>query len=98
MSKHRLKAVFKAYIADELKKLVSPCSLLGNDYFFIVGSCLPKDNVLLSVKDSYFPQKLSKLVEAECSIKFFLREKGIKLDLVLFNTAVDELFTEMFKD
>lgn len=97
LSQTKLKSIFKTYIVEELKKYVTPNSITSGDYYFIIGSCLPKNNILLSYKDGYFPAKLDKLINCNYNIKYFLKEKGIKIDLVAFNTLVDEIFIEFFK-
>lgn len=97
-TKSKLKSVFRAYIKTELKKYITPNSANNGNYYFIIGSCCPKDNILLQYKDATFPKKLLKLLQSDYHIKYYIKEKDIKLDLVFFNSIFDELFCEFFKD
>ena len=78
------------YIVDELKKHVKPVDVLKSDMYFIIGSCFPASNFLLKYKLSnvYFPAKLEKFIEDNSSIKYVLKEKDIKVDILAFNNAV----------
>ena len=93
-----LKKIFREYLCDELKKYVKPNSVVGADYSFIIGSCIPKDNILLDIQTGYFPEKLKKIINSNYNIKYFLKEKDIKIDLVFFNTMLEDMFLEFFKD
>ena len=57
---------------------------------------MPNDNILLKFKDSYFPEKLNKVLSSPHQIKYVLKEKDIKIDLVYFNAIFIEIFNEMF--
>lgn len=96
---NKLEKIFKKYIKLELKKYVKPYDILNLNYYFIIGSCLPKDNILLKYKnDKYFPQKLNKLINSNYNIKYYLKEKDIKLDLVKFNTLFINIYNYLFKE
>lgn len=92
------KKIFKEYLCDELRKYVKPNSVVGADYYFIIGACVPKDNILLDIQSGYFPEKLRKIISNNYNIKYFLKEKDIKIDLVFFNTMLEDLFIEFFKN
>jgi len=59
----------------------------------VIGSCYPKDNLLLDFKDDkYFPRKLASLIENRPSLKWLLSETDIEIDIDLMN----ELFIDVF--
>ena len=97
LNKAQLKVIFKTYLKEELLQYVRPYSIVSPDYFLIIGACQPKDNLLLNYKDGYFPDKLSRLINSDFWIKYVLKEKDIKLDLVKFNQTASEIFQELFK-
>ena len=92
------KKIFREYLCNELKKYVKPNAIVNSDYYFIIGSCIPKNNILLDIQSGYFPEKLKKIINSDYSIKYFLKEKDIKIDLVFFNTMLEDLFLEFFKN
>ena len=68
-------------------------------YFLIIGACYPKQNLLLKYSNSsYFPEKLKKLLSSELSLKYLVREKNVKIDLLKFNEIFVEIFVDFFKD
>ena len=59
----------------------------------MIGSCYPKDNLLLEFKDdSFFPARLSKMLEDKPSIKWLMRESDIEIDISLFNELLIDIF------
>lgn len=94
--KTQLKKIFKAYLAEELKCVIRPYSIIKPEYFIIIGSCQPKDNILLNYKEAYFPEKLNKLINSDFQLKYLLKEKDIKLDLIRFNSIFIDIFNELF--
>lgn len=96
INKSKIKQLFKNYIFDELKLYIKPYSIIEPNYYFIIGACLPKNNLLLKYKTKYFPNKLSKLIDSEFQIQYFLKEHDIKLDLVKFNQIILDIFQDFF--
>lgn len=96
--KARLKKIFKQYIIDELKTLIVPYSILSPNYFLILGACTPKNNILLKnqSQSKYFPEKLTKLINSDFELKYILKEKDIKLDLIYFNSIFSDIFNDFF--
>lgn len=47
--------------------------------------------------DKYFPEKLNKVINADFIVKYLLKEKDIKIDLIKFNTVCIDLFNHFFK-
>lgn len=92
-----MKKTLTLYIVDELKNYISPFSLENRDYYFIIGSCNPCDNILLKFKDDrYFPEKLTRLINSDYPVKYVLKEKDIKLNLVRMNQIFVEIFNDFF--
>ena len=96
MSASKLKRVFREYVCDEIRKHIAPSSLTCTDCSFIIGSCLPKRNLLLDL-NCKLPAKLQKLIDADYAVKYVLKEKDIKIDLVQFNSVFEDLFNDFFK-
>lgn len=96
--KTKLKKIFKTYIIDEIRSFIKPYSILNPSYFLIIGACEPKNNILLTSKTEYFPDKLYKLIDNKYSLKYILKEKDIKIDLVRFNSIFIDIFNELFLD
>lgn len=99
ISKSEFKKIFVELVIKELKTFVRPFDLTAPDYYVIIGACNPKDNLLLKYKDdSYFPQKLQKLIDDDFSLKYLLKHKDVKIDLRQFNEVCVEIFNDFFKD
>ena len=82
---------------DELLKHIKPISILEPNFYFIIGACEPSKNILLQFKDDkYFPEKLNKIINSEFQLKYILKEKDIKIDLVRFNEMAIDLFNKLF--
>lgn len=98
-SRQKLKKFFKSSIENEIASLAPKWSLQDPSCLVIVGSCIPRDNILLSFKDKktcYFPDKLERMLEDQPTVKWILSEDGIQLDLLEFNRMLCELFDELF--
>jgi hypothetical protein len=99
MNKGKLLKIFKQYIKDILLCYIVKYDRLKPNYFFIIGSCLPKDNLLLQFKNKkYFPKKLDLLLNNDNIIKYVLKEKDIDIDIIKFNAAIIELSNSFFND
>lgn len=87
----------KNSIIDLLKQHVLTYNRLKPEYYLIIGSCLPKNNILLSFKnDSYFPKKISNFLENNDQIKYLLKEKDIDINILKFNNICNKLFNDFF--
>lgn len=92
-----LQKTFAQYLKDELLKHIKPISILEPNFYFIIGACEPSKNILLQFKDDkYFPEKLNKIINSEFQLKYILKEKDIKIDLVRFNEMAIDLFNKLF--
>lgn len=97
IGKTKLLSMFKRLIFLELQQLITKYDRLHPNYYFIIGSCLPKNNLLLNFKDDkYFPKKLSKLLSSEYNIKYLLKEKDIDINILQFNDMCIELANQLF--
>lgn len=91
--KSKIKKLFKGYIIEELKNHISEYSFSNPDYYIIIGSCLPKDNILLKYKqDNYIPEKIYKIMDREPLLRYYLKENDIHIDIMMFNEIFEELF------
>ena len=71
----------------------------SNSLCIVIGSCYPKDNLLLSFKDNrYFPKKLSGLIESRPALKYILKEDDIDVDIGCLNQMFNGSFCKMFAD
>ncbi len=99
MNVGKLEGEFKKYLKEVLLQYAKPYSLDAPNYWLIIGACMPKNNILLDCKkDQYFPAKLQSTIDATWQIKWLLKEKDIKIDIVKFNEACISLFNKMFKN
>lgn len=95
--KKKLHDTLMSYIIDEIKKHTTPYDVLDLKRYVIIGSCFPKDNILLRYKDNtYFPKKLDKLLSSEYQIKYLIKETDIKLNIVEINSIIIDIFNELF--
>ena len=91
--KSKIKKLFKSYIVEELKNHITKYSISSPDYYIIIGSCFPKDNILLKYKqDNYIPEKIFKIIDKEPLLKYYLKEHDIRVDIMMFNDVFEELF------
>lgn len=97
-SRSKLQRIFIALLKEVMLQYVKPYDVLDANYYFILGSCMPKDNLLLKFKDGYFPEKLNSVIDGKLQLKYLLKEHDIKLDMVLFNQVFIDIFTKFFED
>ncbi len=97
MSISQLLSAFKRHVAAVIKQYAAPYTVDAPSYWLVIGACMPKDNILLKCKNGqYFPAKLQKLIDSPWQIKWLLKEKDIKIDIVKFNDACIQLFNKCF--
>lgn len=73
-------SILKKLVIQELKNVVTKHDKLHPEYYLVIGSCVPEDNLLLEFRDSkHFPEKLDMLVKT--GLKYLLREKDIDIDI-----------------
>lgn len=95
ISKSKLKTMFKQTAVDVLKEVVEKQDLLHLKHYLIIGACMPKDNLVLSICKCEFPAK-DKLLNAKYQVKYLLKEQDIKIDNVLFNQVCIDVFNDFF--
>ena len=97
-------SISKAKLQAELEKCINTTvdevtsAFCGkDDVLVVIGSCWPKDNLLLEFKDSkYFPAKLQKLLDTKPALKWLLAEKDIDIGIDLLNELLVNLFNKRF--
>jgi hypothetical protein len=94
--KSKLIEIFRRLVSDEIKKHVRIFDVTKPEYFFIIGGCNPKDNILLYHKSKTFPEKLKRLVDSDKNLKYILRESDVSIDIEAFNAVFDSIFNELF--
>lgn len=93
-----IKKLFVQYISEEIKYLITPYSNDNPNYYFIIGSCSPKNNLLMKYRDKgYFPLKLYNMIKMKYDIKYFIKEKDISINIIKFNEVLIEIFNDLFK-
>lgn len=93
IAKNKLIKIFRKYIVDEIKGHITEYSISDLNYYIIIGSCFPKDNILLKYKqDNYIPEKIFNIIEKYPNIRYFLKETDIHVDLMLFNDVFENVF------
>lgn len=92
----KLAKAFEQCLRDTMLEFIKP-STVSYDKFIVIGSCWPKDNLLLKLRDSsYFPVKLDKMIKDKPGIKYLLKEKDICIDTELINSIFIDTFNKMF--
>ena len=97
LSRSAIEKIFAKYLKEELTQLIKPYSLIEPNFYLIIGACIPKDNLLLKYKDASFSKKLEKTISENTTLKYILKEKDIKLDILKFNAAFISLFNKLFR-
>lgn len=97
ISRSGLKKILRDLILSTVKKVVLEAEDSCCSYWFLIGGCYPKNNLILKFRDpsGYFPAKLAKFIEEKPTIRWILIEKDIKLDFELLNELFSELFSEL---
>ena len=68
----------------------------GMDFFFVIGSCCPGENVLLNHLEP--GNKLKRLIDTNPDIRYFLVEDDIRLDMRLFNSVFERIFVKFMSE
>lgn len=97
-SKSKLYEIVEKYFIDVVDSIVNDYDILNLKYYFIIGSCMPKNNILLEFRreNEYFPMKLDRLLKSDNNVKYVLKENDIKIDIMMFNSIFIELFNKFF--
>jgi hypothetical protein len=85
-----VKNVLKLLEEEECKK--------PDDILVVLSPCLPKDNVLMSLKKSLVSSKLRMFIEEHPDVKWLLREKDIDIDIKLLNEAASKSASKMMSE
>ena len=95
-SKTKLQQEVETCIDTALSSIISKFGD-KDDVFLVIGSCYPKDNLLLSFKDDiYFPKKLSALIAENPALKWLMVEKDVEIGIDLFNELAMNVFNRRF--
>lgn len=99
ISRTKLKNFFKKSLLEKIDSISKPWSSLEPSCLVLVGSCFPRDNIILKFRDEqeYFPVKLNTVLSEKPSLKWILRERGIKLDIQEINSILVALFDELLE-
>lgn len=88
-----LVGIFTKYVKEELGKYVTDSEM---DFFFVIGSCCPGENVLLNHLEP--GNKLKRLIDSNPDIRYFLVEDDIRLDMRLFNSVFERIFVKFMSE
>ena len=95
-SKAKLQAELDKCINDVVNE-VRDAYCRKDDVLVVIGSCWPRDNLLLEFKDyGYFPAKLQKLIDTKPALKWILSERDIDISIDLLNELLVSLFNKRF--
>lgn len=95
-TRQALKKMLEECVSCRLKSLVVPSSKT-NDKYILIGSCYPRDNMILKFKTkAYFPKKLDDILSKMPTLKWVMKEHDIEVDISLVNDILVETFNEMF--
>ena len=96
VSEQTLKKIFLGYVKDELGQIVSGYKNSSPEFYFILGSCFPGENILLEFGGR--APKLRKLIEIIPDVTYFLKESDIRMDMRMVNSALDGIFSKFMKE
>lgn len=96
ISESELKRIFLSYVKDEISKYVKEYKESSPEFLFVIGSCYPGDNKLLSFGGK--APKLRKLIEIIPDITYFLKEQDIELDMRMVNSVFYSIFSKFMKE
>ena len=98
ISRSELYDMMQQIIVTTIKDTIEPYDVSDLKYYFIIGACYPKDNLLLNYRyDAYFPMKLSKIIYADKSPKYILRERDIVIDMYEMSNVFIDIFADFFR-
>lgn len=96
ISKNKLRIYFRKLIIEELERFTTQFSVTNPNYYFIIGSCYPKNNILLDYNtDNSIPAKIREKLK-DLDNKYILKERDIRLDMDIFNSIFEDIFNELF--
>ncbi len=100
MGRSKLKKVLSKYFVEELSPFVEDYDVMKPNFYFVIGSCFPCDNMLLShvSENSRFPERLRLFVSQHPNIKYSLKEKDIQIDIEMFNCVFEDIFNSFFNN
>ena len=98
LAKPIAKSVLVKYFTDAVRRHIlehtedwSPASPA---YYFIIGSCVPKDNILLSLYSRDFERRMQEFAYGGC--RYYLSENDIYVDLDRLNDVAMKVFDKAF--
>lgn len=95
MSESSLEKLFIGYVTDELSSMIGNYSESRPEFIMVIGSCVPGQNIMLhQLKDD---AKLTKLTDVVPDLRYFLRETDIKLNIRMFNSVFESIFSKFMK-
>lgn len=99
VSRKKLTKVLESHIKTEILKFISKFDITKPNYYFVIGSCFPCDNILLKYesKEHKIPNNIHKLITQHRFVKYFLKERDISIDVEMFNHIFEEIFIKFFK-
>ncbi len=100
ISRTALKKKLTSYFIEELSPLVEDYDVLKPNFYFVIGSCFPCDNMLLShvPENSRFLEKIRMFVTQHPNIKYAMKENDIRIDDEMFNCVFEDIFNKFFND
>lgn len=88
--------IFNNYLKDEMSTIVREFKESKPEYFFILGDCIPSENIFLPFVKKQ--QKIKKLISIIPDIKYFLKEQDICIDMRLIGTTFDNIFIKYMSE
>lgn len=96
VSESTLKKIFIGYLKDELGPRISEYRNSRPEFSFIVGECAPAENAAFLVMGN--APKVRKIVELFPDVTYFPKETDIKLDMRMFNSVFNAIFSKFMKE
>lgn len=99
ISRKKLTSYIEEYIKTEISSLATEYDITQPNYYFVIGSCFPCDNMLLDYETDIhkIPTKIKKVIEEHPNIKYVLKEKDVIIDIKTINYIFEEIFSKFFE-
>lgn len=99
LSMQALSRSLERCIVSAMSTIMDSSSVARDDYVIVIGSCYPKDNILLPLSSkSSIPTKLDAFISSNPTVKWLLNEDDIDIDIDALNGSAMSIFNKYFND
>lgn len=96
LSDRDVSLAFDAYLEDEISSQTRAWKESEPEFFFIIGSCVPCENAVLSDFDESQASRAKRAMGDYPDLRYFLKEDDIVMDMRSFNSEIERMFLSNF--